>query len=452
MRLCVVGTGYVGLVAGAGFAEFGNTVTCVDIDETKIARLNRGEIPIYEPGLEKLVGRNSSQGRLSFTTDVTAAARDAEVVFLAVGTPMGKDGRADLSQMYSAGRMVAKGLSGFTVVVIKSTVPVGTSEEMTRVISESTDAKFTVASNPEFLKEGDAVSDFMKPDRVILGTTHPQAAELLRYLYAPFVRTNDRIHMMDPRSAELTKYASNAFLATRISFINEISNLCTKMGADVEMVRRGMGADPRIGRKFLFPGVGYGGSCFPKDVAALIHMGQQQDVPLDIVTSTDRVNRRQKQLLVSQALEYHGGDIDKKRFAVWGLAFKPHTDDVREAPALVVVRRLLEAGATVRAFDPVAGPAFLQDLGSVEGFELAKSPYDAVDGAHGLLLCTEWPEFRRPDFRRVAELMTDLAIFDGRNIWTPRMLADWGFTYYGVGRPVRRPVGSDDGRESGLAS
>ncbi|MCD6499487.1 MAG: UDP-glucose/GDP-mannose dehydrogenase family protein [Deltaproteobacteria bacterium] len=452
MRLCVVGTGYVGLVAGAGFAEFGNTVTCADIDEAKIARLNRGEIPIYEPGLEKLVQRNAAEGRLVFTTDVTAAARDAEVIFLAVGTPMAEDGRADLSQMYSAGRMVAKGLNRFTVVVIKSTVPVGTSEEMTRVMSELTEMKFTVASNPEFLKEGDAVSDFMKPDRVILGTTHPKAAEVLRYLYAPFVRTNDRIHMMDPRSAELTKYASNAFLATRISFINEISNLCTSMGADVEMVRRGMGADPRIGPKFLFPGVGYGGSCFPKDVAALIHMGQQQDVPLDIVTATDRVNRRQKVLLVSQAMDYHGGDIEQKRFALWGLAFKPHTDDVREAPALVVVRRLLDAGATVRAFDPVAGPAFVRAFGSADGFELAQSPYDAVDGAHGLMLCTEWPEFRRPDFRRVAGLMADRAVFDGRNIWSPGMLASWGFTYYGVGRPVRRPEVGEADQESNTAS
>ncbi len=439
MRICVVGTGYVGLVAGAGFAEFGNTVVCADIDAEKIRRLEQGEIPIYEPGLEPLVKRNSAEGRLSFTTDVTEAAKASEVVFLAVGTPMAADGSSDLSQMEGAARMVAEGIEGFTIVVIKSTVPVGTSERIAGIMAEVTNEEFAVASNPEFLKEGDAVADFMKPDRVIIGTSDERAAKTLRYLYEPFVRTNDRIHMMDPRSSELTKYASNAFLATRISFINEISRLCDRFGADVELVRRGMGADPRIGPKFLFPGVGYGGSCFPKDVSALIHMGKEMNLALDLVSATHHVNATQKRILVDKALEHFGGDISGRTFAVWGLAFKPKTDDVREAPALTVVRALLDAGAKVRAFDPVARQTFSQAFGDADGLEILTDPYAATEGTSGLLLCTEWPEFRRPDFRRVATHMKDKVVFDGRNIWDPAFMAELGFTYYGIGRPVVRP-------------
>ena len=435
MKVCVVGTGYVGLVAGAGLAEFGNTVTCTDINEEKIAMLNRGEIPIYEPGLERLVKKNSSTERLFFSTDITAAAAEAEVVFLAVGTPMGEDGSADLSQLFAAAEMVAKGLQGFTVIVDKSTVPVGTAEKVTEVMAKHTDAEYTVASNPEFLKEGDAVADFMKPDRVILGTNHPKAATLLRYLYGPFVRTNDRILMMDPRSAELTKYASNAYLATRVSFMNEMSRICDSLGADVELVRRGMGMDRRIGPKFLFPGIGYGGSCFPKDVSALLHMSQATETPLQIVSATDAVNATQKEILVQKVLKHFDGDIKGKTFAVWGLAFKPKTDDIREAPSLVVVKGLLDAGAKVRGFDPIARETFGEAFGTHENLEILDSPYEATEGAHGLLLCTEWPELRRPDFRRVASQMAVPVVFDGRNIWKPSYLGEIGFTYYGIGRP-----------------
>lgn len=435
MKVCVVGTGYVGLVAGAGLAEFGNTVTCTDINEEKITMLNRGEIPIYEPGLARLVKKNSSTERLFFSTDITKAASEAEVVFLAVGTPMDEDGSADLSQLFSAAEMVAKGLQDFTVIVDKSTVPVGTAERVTAVMAKHTDAEFTVASNPEFLKEGDAVADFMKPDRVILGTNHPKAATLLRYLYGPFVRTNDRILMMDPRSAELTKYASNAYLATRVSFMNEMSRICDSLGADVELVRRGMGMDRRIGPKFLFPGIGYGGSCFPKDVSALLHMSQETQTPLEIVSATDEVNATQKEILVQKVLKHFGGDIKGKTFAVWGLAFKPKTDDIREAPSLVVVKGLLDAGAKVKGFDPIARETFEEAFGPHENLEILDSPYKATKGAHGLLLCTEWPELRRPDFRRVASQMAVPVVFDGRNVWKPSYLGEIGFTYYGIGRP-----------------
>ncbi len=437
MKICVVGTGYVGLVAGAGFAEFGNTVTCADISESKIAMLNRGEIPIYEPGLQPLVKKNAKAERLFFTTDVSQAASDAEVVFLAVGTPMADDGRADLSQLFSAAEMVAKGLTGFTVVVDKSTVPVGTAEKIESVIAKHTKAEFTVASNPEFLKEGDAVADFMKPDRVILGTTDPRAADLLRYLYGPFVRTNDRILMMDPRSAELTKYASNAYLAARVSFINEISRLCDALDADVELVRRGMGMDNRIGPKFLFPGIGYGGSCFPKDVSALLHMSSEIDMPLEIVSAADRVNNSQKEILAEKVLKHFDGNIEGKKFAVWGLSFKPKTDDVREAPSLVIVRKLLEAGAFVSGFDPIARDTFRETFGAHENLEIPESPYEATKGAHGLLLCTEWPELRRPNFKRIGSEMAVKVIFDGRNIWKPDYLKSLGFTYYGIGRPLQ---------------
>jgi len=432
MKLCVIGTGYVGLVAGAGFAEFGNTVTCCDIDQTKIEMLNRGEIPIYEPGLEPLVHKNAAQGRLRFTTDLTAGVAEAEVVFMAVGTPMGDDGNADLRYLFDAARTVAKAIKGFTVIVDKSTVPVGTADEVERIMRELTPHEVTVASNPEFLKEGDALADFMKPDRVIIGTTHPRALKMLRNLYAPFVRTKDRILEMDRRSAELTKYASNAYLATRISFVNDIARLCEKIGADVDLVRRGMGSDSRIGPKFLFPGIGYGGSCFPKDVSALLRQAERVDMHLQIVDATERINALQKSVLLDKA-RAHFGSLKGKTIAVWGLAFKPQTDDVREAPALVLIRGLLAEGARVQAFDPVAVETFKVALGPSE-VTYAASDYEALPGADALFLCTEWPEFRRPDFDRIKSLLRSAVVFDGRNVWDPALLREMGFTYSGIGR------------------
>ncbi len=433
MKLCVIGTGYVGLVAGAGFAQFGNSVTCCDIDTAKIEQLNRGEIPIFEPGLKPLVERNVGKGRLRFTTDIIQSVAEVDLVFMAVGTPMGEDGRADLSALFAAGRSVAAGARGFTVIVDKSTVPVGTADALEKEIQGLTDSEITVASNPEFLKEGDAVNDFMKPDRVIIGSVHPRALDMLRHIYAPFVRTNDRIMTMDRRSAELTKYAANAYLATRISFINDISMLCEKVGADVDLVRRGMGADHRIGPKFLFPGIGYGGSCFPKDVSALIRQAEDADMHLALVEATDRINQRQKGLLLDKA-RAHFGDLAGKTMGVWGLAFKPQTDDVREAPALVLVAGLLEAGARVRAFDPEANDTFRQAMPAAK-VEYCNNAYEAVKGADALFLCTEWMELRRPEFDRVKELMAQPVIFDGRNIYDPERLRTQGFTYFGLGRP-----------------
>jgi UDPglucose 6-dehydrogenase len=358
---------------------------------------------------------------------------DVDLVFMAVGTPMGDDGRADLSALFAAGRSVAAGIRGFTVIVDKSTVPVGTADALEREMQALTDQELTVASNPEFLKEGDAVNDFMKPDRVIIGTVHPKALEMLRHLYTPFVRTNDRIMTMDRRSAELTKYAANAYLATRISFINDISALCEKIGADVDLVRRGMGSDHRIGPKFLFPGIGYGGSCFPKDVNALIRQAEDVDMHLALVEATDRINQRQKGLLLGKAVA-HFGDLKGKTMAVWGLAFKPRTDDVREAPAQVIIRGLLDAGAVVRAFDPEANETFREALPDA-AITYCDNAYDAVKGASALFLCTEWLEFRRPDFERVKELMAEPVVFDGRNIYDPDRLRSLGYQYFGLGRP-----------------
>jgi UDPglucose 6-dehydrogenase len=432
MRLAVLGSSYVGLVAGAGFADFGNDVVCVDIDADKVARLARGELPIYEPGLQPLVARNLAEGRLSFTTDIAGAVGGADVVFIAVGTPSAHDGSADLSQVLAAAEAIGRALTGFTVVVTKSTVPVGTAEKIKAAIGRVTTQPFAVGSNPEFLKEGDAVNDFMKPDRVILGSDDPRAIDVLRHLYAPFVRTNDRILTMDARSAELTKYASNAYLATRISFINDMANLCERVGADVEMVRRGMGMDPRIGPKFLFPGVGFGGSCFPKDVRAAIATARAHDGSLEILEAVDRVNERQKALLGDKIIRHFGGSLAGKVVAVWGLAFKPGTDDVREAPALAVIERLLGAGARVQAHDPVANESARKILGDrVRYFE---HNYDAADGADALALCTEWHQFRRPNFKRLLERMRGAHLFDGRNVWEPQEAQALGFTYEGIGR------------------
>ncbi|HEX2573271.1 MAG TPA: UDP-glucose/GDP-mannose dehydrogenase family protein [Polyangia bacterium] len=457
MRLAVLGTGYVGLVAGAGFADAGNEVVCVDVDADKIARLGRGELPIYEPGLDHLVERNVREGRLSFTTDVERAVRGgrigaagpaagsvevgpADAIFIAVGTPAGTDGAADLSYVLAAAETIGRALTRWAVIVTKSTVPVGTAEKIRAQMARVTDVPFAVASNPEFLKEGDAINDFMKPDRVIVGTDDARARELLRSLYAPFVRPGDRMLFMDARSAELTKYAANAMLATRISFMNDIANLCERIGADVEAVRRGMGMDPRIGAKFLFPGIGYGGSCFPKDVKAVMAAAMEAGSPLEVLEAVHRVNERQKKLLAERLATHFsatGRGLRGRTIALWGLSFKPGTDDTREAPALVILDRLLEQGATVRVYDPVAGAAVAARYAGRhfgDRMVLCESNYEATRGAEALLVCTEWHEFRRPNFARLKELMAEPTVFDGRNVWDPTELRALGFAYHGVGR------------------
>ncbi len=433
MRLAVLGTGYVGLVAGAGFADFGNEVTCVDVDADKIARLRRGELPIYEPGLDRLVATNSADGRLSFSTDIAEAVRGADVVIIAVGTPSAADGSADLSYVLSAAESIGRALTGWAVIVTKSTVPVGTADRIRQTIGRVTDVPFAVASNPEFLKEGDALNDFMKPDRIVIGSDDGRARETLRSLYAPFVRTNDRMLFMDARSAELTKYASNAMLATRISFMNDVANLCDRLGADVEAVRRGMGMDPRIGAKFLFPGIGYGGSCFPKDVKAALATAQAAGTQLEILEAVHRVNERQKGVLVDKMIAHFGARLRGRTVALWGLAFKPGTDDTREAPSLVMIDRLLAEGAIVRGHDPVANGVIRARFG--ERVALFDNAYDAARGADALALCTEWHEFRRPNFQRLKEVLASPVIFDGRNIWDPTELRGQGFVYFGIGRP-----------------
>jgi UDPglucose 6-dehydrogenase len=432
MKIAVLGTGYVGLVAGAGFADFGNDVICVDIDDGKIARLERGELPIYEPGLEGLVRRNVAAGRLSFASEIGRAVPGAEVIFLAVGTPSAHDGSADLSQVVAAAREIGRALTGYAVVVTKSTVPVGTADKVKAAIAAVTQQPFSVASNPEFLKEGDAVNDFMKPERVIIGAEDERAIEVLRHLYGPFVRTNDRIVEMDPRSAELTKYASNAFLATRLSFINEVANLCEKVGADVEMVRRGMGMDRRIGPKFLFPGMGYGGSCFPKDTRALMATARQHGGQLLVLDAVERVNEAQKRRLGEKIIAHFEGGLRGRPICVWGLSFKPGTDDIREAPALVLIEQLLAEGAEVRAHDPVANAAVKARFGERVAFY--DDHYAAAEGAHALVLCTEWHQFRRPDFKRLSQRLAHPVLFDGRNIWEPAECRRLGFTYHGIGR------------------
>ncbi|UQA58608.1 UDP-glucose dehydrogenase family protein [Polyangium aurulentum] len=433
MKLAVIGTGYVGLVAGAGFADFGNDVHCVDVDESKIARLSRGEVPIYEPGLDALIASNAKAGRLTFSTDVAAAVRGAEVVIIAVGTPPAADGSADLSAVFAVAETIGKNMNGYKVVVTKSTVPVGTADRIQQIIGRVTKEPFGVASNPEFLKEGAAIEDFMKPDRVVIGSNDARALEVLRRLYSAFVRTNDRIHAMDARSAELTKYAANAMLATRISFMNDLAVLSEKLGADIERVRKAVGADPRIGPKFLFPGVGFGGSCFPKDISALIHTAEGVGHELAVVRAAEEVNKRQKQLLGDKIRRHFDGALEGRTVAVWGLAFKPQTDDIREAPALVLIDMLLEAGAKVRAHDPAAMDNVRALVGDRVTF--TETMYQATEGADALALVTEWHEYRQPDFNRIKGLMRTPALFDGRNVWDPKDLRSLGFKYTGIGRP-----------------
>jgi UDPglucose 6-dehydrogenase len=432
MRVAVIGTGYVGLVAGTCFAESGNTVTCVDIDEKKIRRLKDGDVPIYEPGLEELLKRNLHDGRLKFTTSYEEAIPSAEVVFIAVGTPSGEDGSADLRYVLEAARTVARHMTGYLVVVDKSTVPVGTARKVEQAMRESTHHPFDVVSNPEFLKEGAAIDDFLKPDRVVIGSESPRAKEVMEVLYGPFVRTGNPIIHMDRLSAELTKYAANAMLATRISFMNEIANICSLVGANVDQVRKGIGTDARIGSRFLFAGLGYGGSCFPKDVKAVVHTSAELGYEFRILKAVEDVNERQKRLLFERVRDHFGGKLAGKRLAVWGLAFKPNTDDMREAPALVVIRELLAAGARVRAYDPEAMKEcrahHFQDR-----IEYAETPMQALEGAHGLVLITEWNEFRNPNFDEVKTTLAEPVVFDGRNIYPRKVLERLGFTYYGIG-------------------
>jgi len=424
MKLAVIGSGYVGLVTGAGFSDFGNHVTCVDIDPRRIELLRRGEIPFHEPGLPELVQRNAKQGRLVFTTDTVEAVRDVEVVFLAVGTPSLPDGAADLSYLVEAARQVGRGLSANTVVVTKSTVPVGTGDLVRETIAKVTTQPFSVASNPEFLKEGDAISDFLKPARVIIGSNDAQAIDLLRRLYTGFLRTSDRIQVMDLRSAELTKYAANAMLATRISFMNELAALADKLGADIEKVRKGMGSDPRIGNKFLFPGIGFGGSCFPKDLRALRDMGRANGIRLGIIETTVEANERSKKAFGQRIIDRlaggsaggSGGPLAGKRVAIWGLAFKPETDDIREAPALDVIAQLHAAGATVVGYDPIASDNVRALLG--DAVSLTDDPYVAAEGADAVVLITEWHQLRQPDYARLRQVVRTA-----------------GFEYSGIGRP-----------------
>jgi UDPglucose 6-dehydrogenase len=431
MRIAVVGTGYVGLVVGACLAEHGNDVVCVDNDEVKVRSLRRGKIPIYEPGLEELVRRNRQEGRLVFTTALAKAVRNSQIIFIAVGTPAGEDGSADLQYVLTVARDLAKAMNGYKVIVNKSTVPVGTVSKVRDVVRRETTHPFSVVSNPEFLKQGAAIDDFMKPDRVVIGAEDPRAADLMRELYAPFTRTGAPVMVMDCASAELSKYAANAMLAARISFMNEVANVCELFGADADQVRRAIAADTRIGSSFLFPGVGYGGSCFPKDVKALVRFAADAGYEFEILQAVDRVNERQKAKLVTK-MEEHFGTLKGKTIAVWGLAFKPKTDDMREAPSLTIVNRLVAAGARVQAYDPQAEPVARRIFGNRVAF--ADRSYDALATADALAIVTEWMEFREPDFARMKRLMRSPVIFDGRNIYTPEQMRALGFTYFSIGR------------------
>jgi UDPglucose 6-dehydrogenase len=446
MRIAVVGTGYVGLVAGACLAETGNDVVCCDIDESKIARLNAGEIPIYEPGLEPLVARNLEEGRLSFTTDVPDAVAKGEVIFIAVGTPPGEDGSADLQHVLRVAETIGRSMPSSgpeKIVITKSTVPVGTANKVREAIARHTSRRAHVCSNPEFLKEGAAVQDFMKPDRVVVGVDSEYAREKLAELYAPFVRTGNPILFMDIASAEITKYAANAMLATRISFMNTIAGLCEAVGADVSLVRQGIGTDERIGPGFLFAGIGYGGSCFPKDVKALVHTLHTVGVDAAILDGVEKVNAAQKSLLLDRLVARYGEDLTGRVFAVWGLSFKPETDDMREAPSLTIVRGLVERGATVRAHDPEArheAERYFSDLLAGGRLSLCDKNYDCLSGADALLVLTEWQPYRRPDFDRVRSLLRSPVVFDGRNLWQPEKMRELGFHYTSVGRPAVAPL------------
>ncbi|MDR1671321.1 MAG: UDP-glucose/GDP-mannose dehydrogenase family protein [Alistipes sp.] len=439
MKIAIIGTGYVGLVSGACFAEMGIEVTCVDIDAAKLARLRKGIMPIYEPGLEELVVRNHDAGRLRFSSTLAEVASEVEVVFIAVGTPPDEDGSADLTHVLAVAREIGRVMTRPLVVATKSTVPVGTSDRVRAIIAEGVAARglsieFDVASNPEFLKEGNAVEDFMRPDRVVVGVASEHARSVMDRLYKPFMINSYRVIFTDPRSAEMIKYAANAMLATRISFMNDIANLCEKVGADVNMVRKGIGTDPRIGSKFLYPGLGYGGSCFPKDVQALIHTAAEHGCRLEILEAVEAINRRQKGVLAAKVERVFGGDLSGRVFGVWGLAFKPETDDVRESAAIVTIRRLVELGATVRVYDPVAMEAARAVMGAIaDSVTCCDTMYQAAEGADALLLVTEWKEFRIPDWDAVAGAMRGHHLFDGRNIYDRTELTEKRFIYHGIG-------------------
>lgn len=435
MKIAVVGTGYVGLVSGTCFAETGNDVICIDIDAAKVEKMRNGEVPIYEPGLETLFHRNTKQGRLKFTTDLAAGIKDAQIIFLALPTPPGEDGSADLSYILGVAEKLSFIIEDYKVIVDKSTVPVGTAERVHEKLAANLDESlFDVVSNPEFLREGVAVEDFMKPDRVVIGTDSDKARQVIKELYEPFVRQGNPIYFMDERSAEMTKYAANSYLATRISFMNEIANLCERVGANVDNVRKGMGSDGRIGKRFLFPGVGYGGSCFPKDVQALFKTSEENKYDFKILNSVMKVNRLQKDILAEKILKFYNGDIAGKTFAVWGLAFKPNTDDIREAPALFIIEKLLEAGAKVKAFDPEAMPNVKAEFG--DKIEYVDDQYDALIGADALAIITEWSVFRTPSFKVINELLSEPVIFDGRNLYDVEQMQEKGFYYESIGRPT----------------
>jgi UDPglucose 6-dehydrogenase len=432
MKIAVVGTGYVGLVTGTCFAETGNQVTCVDIDKNKVEKLSNGQITIYEPGLEKIFLRNLKEDRLHFTTNLAEGVKDATIIFLALPTPPGEDGSADLKYILGVADDLGKILTDYKVIVDKSTVPVGTADKVQAAIAKNFKGEFAVVSNPEFLREGVAVDDFMKPDRVVVGTSDERAIKIMTDLYAPFVRSGNPVIFMDEKSAELTKYAANSFLAVKISFMNEIARLCERLGADVDMVRKGIGSDERIGKRFLFPGIGYGGSCFPKDVQALVKSSSEVSYDFEILNAVMKVNEEQKLFLMPKINSYFNNDLKGKRFALWGLAFKPNTDDIREAPALYMIDALTEAGATVHAYDPEAMPNVKQVVG--DKIDFAEGQYDALENADALIIATEWSEFRTPEFEKISSMLKNKVVFDGRNVYDRAQMKELGFFYESVGR------------------
>ena len=432
MKITVIGTGYVGLVAGACLADMGNDVICIDNNIEKLKQLEKGIIPIYEPGLDELVKSNVLEKRLTFSSDIDYAVKVSQVCFIAVGTPQGEDGSADLQYVFEVAKSIAKSMNGYKVIVDKSTVPVGTAEKVTEIIKQNTTYPFDVVSNPEFLKQGNAVEDFLRPDRVVIGSNSDDATAIMQEIYSPFFRTGNRVIVMDVKSAEMTKYAANSFLATKISFMNEIANLCEKVGADAEMVRVGITTDSRIGNKFLFPGLGYGGSCFPKDVKALIKTANENDCEMNIIKAADSANKKQRQIFINKITNKFGKDLSGKAFGVWGLAFKPKTNDMREAPAITIINALLDMGAKVKAYDPKAEDS--AKFYFKEKIEYTKNSYEALEGADALIILTEWNEFRRPDMERIKGLLKQPVIFDGRNLYEPKRMQEKGFEYYLIGR------------------
>ncbi|MBR2524933.1 UDP-glucose/GDP-mannose dehydrogenase family protein [bacterium] len=432
MKICVIGTGYVGLVVGTCLSEMGNDVICVDNNEEKLEKLKQGIIPIYEPGLEELIKTNVKENRLKFSSDLKDAVQKSLICYIAVGTPQGEDGSADLHYVCQVAESIGEAMNDYKVIVDKSTVPVGTAEKVTAIIKSKTNHNFDVVSNPEFLKQGAAVDDFLKPDRVVVGSDSHKATEIMQELYAPFVRTGNPVIIMDVKSAEMTKYASNAFLAVKISYANEIANICEKVGADAEMVRIGMCSDKRIGSQFLFPGLGYGGSCFPKDVKALLNTAKENNCDTQMLSAADNINKLQRKLFVDKILKHYNNDVNGKTFAVWGLAFKPKTDDMREAPSITIINALLELGAKIQAYDPKAMDS--AKFHFADRITYAKSSYETLNNADALLLLTEWNEFRKPDFDLIKEKLKSPVIFDGRNQYNSKLLRESGFTYYGIGK------------------